>query len=280
MKKLAIASAVASLMLMAGLARAADPLSQPTFTYNSYPAAAAPVAGDGPNFTHEAVKGWPAANVPIDDATENGANPLRIEIGLLGEHEGVSGPSGHSDAFLPGVEFGLGHTFDNGSDIALDAKYLGSKDGSYSSAKGSVAGGLDNSLVDARLQYHYATGWHDVGVLAGLGYRIQDGTSPLGGGTDYERTNKFFATVGVDQLFHVSDSFSVAPRLAYDQVIIGHQYDNVYGETSSKGYGAELSVPITYHAGSRDLTLTPYAQEWKANSITDKEIGVSLAVKF
>jgi hypothetical protein len=279
MKKLAIATAVASLLLLAGVARAADPLSQPTFTFNSYPAAAAaPVPGDAPNFTHEQVKGWPAADVPIDDATENGANPLRIEIGLLAQHDSLSAPTGYGDAISPGVELGLSHIFGNGSELGLTAQYAESKDGSLSSKYARVPGGLDDSLLDVRLQYHYATGWHDVGVLGGIGYRLQEGTTPIPGAADNLRS-AFFATVGVDQYFHLSDNLSMTPRLAYDQVITG-QYDTAFGDTSPRGFGVEASVPVTYHMGSRDLTLKPYAQEWKAGSLTDKEFGVSLSVKF
>jgi hypothetical protein len=300
MKKLALA---ATALLAAGSAFA----DQPAFTYSTYPAGAQVDTAGAPTWDKSPMKNWPARNLDIPD-TPTGAGsgevaPLRFSVGLAFEHDSYSadGASGqhHYDSFLPGVKFGAAQAFHGGSELSGDIAYFSGKT-NYSGAVAGSPGtnvsedGLDHTALEADLQYKLPTGFYQTAVLLGLGYQMRDEDGVQTSGTYFRRDQRFFATLGVERPFHIADAWTVTPRLAYHQIILGRQAQDLDvggGTVHEHGYGGEVAMDISYRTGNRDLVVTPYARQWNigASSVAGqafepksrtREFGVTLSVRF
>jgi len=153
--------------------------------------------------------------------------------------------------------------------------------------------GLDHTALETNVQYKMPTGFFGTSVMLGLGYQMRDDQGVQTHGTYFRRDQRFFATLGVERPFHISDAWTVTPRAAYHQIILGRLEQDIPGggTVHEHGYGGELAVDIDYRTGNRDLVLTPYARVWNlgASSVAGtafepksrtREVGLTLSVRF
>jgi hypothetical protein len=307
MKKLALA---ASALFVAGTACAGQPFLTANPYAQSVQAATAAAANKvfEPKWDTSPVKNWPAQNLDIPEVPApryfGGSDRLRVEAGFAFKHESyiADGATGqhHYETFMPGLKLGVVKPFRNGSELSGTLSVFNGRS-SYSGAVGGAPAGtdvskdgLDRTALEANVLYKVQTGLYQTAVLLGLGYQMEDSTGIQRSGEYSRRDQRFFATVGIERPFKFGDAWTVTPRVAYNQILLGRLHQDLQvggGTVKEHGYGAEVAVDVTYRTGNRDLVLTPYARLWNVGTSSvagnayepasrTREVGVSLTVRF
>lgn len=173
-----------------------------------------------------------------------------------------------------------------------EAKYTGSYwGGQYGDL---VITGLSRRMVSVLGEYSHAVP-QGYGVVAcvGLGYRHLMDHLEEGPGGYTRANNRLFVTAGLAREFKLNDKWALTPRAVYKHILYSAQYSALRGGVTveQQGRGAEYALDLTYRAGSRVLTVSPFVRAWnvKASNVvsglyepknTTSEVGLTLSVSF